>query len=167
MAFCYDCGRECVEGGAPAPVCPEHGPRWKLIRNAPCADVLVERDGRVLLGRRAIEPGRGLWEIPGGFLDLGEHPDDGARREAREELGVDVTLTGFLGTYVDRWGPDWVQVNVYLAETDGEPAPADGEVLVVAWFAPEDLPAEEQMVPGHHRRVRDWASRQSRDRPSD
>ena len=46
---------------------------------------VVRHEGRILLCRRAIEPRRGFWTIPAGYLELNETPEDGARREAREE----------------------------------------------------------------------------------
>jgi 8-oxo-dGTP diphosphatase len=63
------------------------------LRNAkPCAGALVGRDGQVLLGRRAVEPGLGSWDIPGGFLNPWEHPSEAAVREVREETGLQVRL---------------------------------------------------------------------------
>ena len=49
---------------------------------------ILERDGRVLLARRALEPRRGHWDLPGGFLEETEDPVDGLRREFREETGL-------------------------------------------------------------------------------
>ena len=65
---------------------------WRsALRNAKrCASAVIVREGRVLLGRRAGEPGRGQWDIPGGFLNPWEHPADGAMREVREETGLEV-----------------------------------------------------------------------------
>ena len=51
---------------------------------------ILERDGRVLLARRELEPRRGHWDLPGGFLNETEAPADGLRREFREETGLDV-----------------------------------------------------------------------------
>ena len=62
--------------------------------------------GRVLLGRRAVDPGRGLWDLPGGFCDPDETPEDAVRREFREETGAEVEPLAFLGHVVDRYGAD-------------------------------------------------------------
>ena len=64
--------------------------------------VLVDDAGRVLLARRAIDPERGKWDLPGGFLEVGEHPLDGLRRELREETG----LEGVFPTSVNGFGVD-------------------------------------------------------------
>src|SRR5256712_8723378 len=54
----------------------------------PTAVALIMRGGRVLLTRRARPPYAGTWDVPGGFLEAGEHPEAGLRRELREELGM-------------------------------------------------------------------------------
>jgi 8-oxo-dGTP diphosphatase len=62
-------------------------------------DVIVEVGGGIaLIRRRNPPPG---WAIPGGFIDDGERAEDAARREMREELGVDVELVTLLGVYSD------------------------------------------------------------------
>src|SRR5919197_2590450 len=72
------------------------------FRNAkPCAGVLVVRDGKVLLGRRALDPARGTWDIPGGFLEPWEHPVVGAAREVAEETGLIVEPKELLAMLVD------------------------------------------------------------------
>ena len=56
-------------------------------------------DGRIVLTRRAIEPGHGLWVFPGGYVDRGEDVRGAAVREAREEAGIDIQLDGLVGIY--------------------------------------------------------------------
>jgi 8-oxo-dGTP diphosphatase len=53
---------------------------------------LIEANARVLLIRRAVNPGRGLWALPGGYMDAGELPDTALRREVREEVGIDIAV---------------------------------------------------------------------------
>jgi 8-oxo-dGTP diphosphatase len=166
MAFCDECGRPCDAGDEAAarpPACPEHGPRWRLVRSAPCTAVVIEREGRVLLSRRAHEPWAGRWEVPGGFLDHGEHPEDGARREVREELGIAVTLTGLLGIYVHPVpDQDPLLIVVYVGTTDAtdEEVRIDpAEIADWRWFDSADVP--EVMAGDHRRRIDDWLARRA------
>ena len=61
--------------------------------------VITDDQGRIVLVRRAIEPGYGKWVFPGGFIDRGETVEAAALREAREECGLDVRLDGLLNIY--------------------------------------------------------------------
>ena len=73
--------------------------------SAPCVSGLVEDPaGRLLLARRAVEPFLGLWDPPGGFLEEGEHPVDGLRRELLEETGLEAELGPFVGAWMDVYG---------------------------------------------------------------
>src|SRR2546427_2604200 len=64
------------------------------------AEVVVARDGKVLMEKAARGFSKGYWNLPGGFLDFGERPEDGAARECEEELGVSVRVGRHLGTYL-------------------------------------------------------------------
>src|SRR2546425_4794492 len=64
------------------------------------AEVVVARDGKVLMEKAARGFSKGYWNLPGGFLDFGERPEDGARREAEEELGVPARIDRPLGVYL-------------------------------------------------------------------
>jgi len=57
---------------------------------------LIEEGGRILLVRRRFEPGKGLWSIPGGLVELGEPVEEAVKREVREETGIDIELDGLL-----------------------------------------------------------------------
>ena len=61
--------------------------------------VVCTWEERLLLCRRAIEPRKGFWTIPAGFLEQGETPEEGAMREAVEEAGADVGIDALLGVY--------------------------------------------------------------------
>lgn len=76
--------------------CLEHVPQ-------PCVDLVVEREGGVVLVRRQNEPARGEWFWPGGRLYKGEPLDDAAARVAREELGLEVRVNERLGVSEHFW----------------------------------------------------------------
>src|SRR5438445_9531586 len=99
--FCQQCGHamesKTIEGRE-VPTCPKCG--FTAWRNPLVATmVVVESQGGIVLGRRAIEPGYGLWCLPGGFVNHDEDPASAAIRECREEINADVELTALLGTY--------------------------------------------------------------------
>lgn len=60
---------------------------------------VVRHEDKILLCRRAIEPRRGFWTVPAGYLELNETPEDGARREAREEALAELRLGDLLAVY--------------------------------------------------------------------
>eukprot|EP01084_Bolivina_argentea_P038656 71488_1 len=61
--------------------------------------ILATHNNKILLTQRNIDPGRGLWCFPGGFLESGESPHDGIIREIREEIGADIILGPLIGVY--------------------------------------------------------------------
>jgi ADP-ribose pyrophosphatase YjhB (NUDIX family) len=113
---------------------------------APTASALLtDGDGRVLLTRRAGEPGEGLWDLPGGFVDEGEGALATLRRELREELGVEIEPGRLVGSLPDRYGKGgpWT-LNFYWEAriVSGDPAPAD-DVADLHWFPRDALPPRE------------------------
>jgi 8-oxo-dGTP pyrophosphatase MutT (NUDIX family) len=87
---------------------------WRWYANPkPAAGVILERDSSVLLLRRAVEPGLGAWDLPAGYLDPGESPEEAARRETREESGLEIDLVRLIGVYTSR--PGNAVACIYLA----------------------------------------------------
>jgi ADP-ribose pyrophosphatase YjhB (NUDIX family) len=110
----------------------------------PCAGVLITRDGRVLLARRAHEPHQGTWDVVGGFLHPHEHPENGARREAKEETGLDIRLGDLLAVYMDRYGDngDCTLNLYYIAEAPAGDVVAASDASELRWFSPDELPTD-------------------------
>ena len=109
---------------------------------------VVRHDGKILLCKRAIEPRRGYWTIPAGYMELLETPEDGARREAREEANADLTLHELLAVYtVARLSQ--VQL-IYRATMPDGKFSAGAESLEVDLFNWEDIPWQEIAFPTVH-----------------
>lgn len=115
-------------------------------------DVLVVRDGRFLVVERAFPPFG--WSLPGGFVEIGETLEEAARREAREETGLEVVLDDLLGCYSDpaRDPRRHVVSVVYLAHAAGEPRAGD-DARSLRWASLDPPP---DLVFDHGRIVRDY-----------
>jgi 8-oxo-dGTP diphosphatase len=145
--FCSLCGGHV---GRQAPVACPHcdGDHWPHMNAA--AGAMVVHDGRLLLLRREIEPWRGAWCAPGGFSDEGEELVATAVRETREEAGLEIEVTGYLGQWVDEYragtadgdDPSYCCVSYFHARVvDSADARPDGvEMSDWGWFEPDRLP---------------------------
>ena len=117
---------------------------------------VIDDAGRILLIRRADN---GLWAMPGGALEVGETPAEGVVREALEETGVRCAPVALVGVFDSRYCGTTSRHHLYhfvflCRPLDGaapEPASHADEVLDVAWFAEDALPAE--VDPGHVGRI--------------
>jgi ADP-ribose pyrophosphatase YjhB (NUDIX family) len=101
-------------------------------------------DGKVVMVRRAINPGRGLWVFPGGYMDQDETAEEAAARETREEVNLEVRVTGLVGVYSYRTP---VVVIVFACEVLGGELRIDRESLEVRTFAEAEIPWEELAFP--------------------
>ncbi len=108
------------------------------------ADILIARDGEVVLIRRGVEPFKGVWCLPGGHVEEGEQVREAAVREAREETGLDIKVDDILGVYDapgrDPRGP--VISIVYVASPVGGDLDAATDADDARWFPLDDLPDE-------------------------
>ena len=110
--------------------------------SVPGVHALIERDGKILLGRRAFDPGAGCWGLPGGFLEEGEDPAAGLRREVREETGLDVEPGELFGTWMSPHGERTVLCLLWFARPLGGVERAADDVTELGWFGPDELPAD-------------------------
>jgi ADP-ribose pyrophosphatase YjhB (NUDIX family) len=113
-------------------------------------------EDKVLLCRRAIDPRRGFWTMPAGFLEEKESAEDGARREAWEEARAKLALEGLLGLYSV---PRISQVHIiYRARLLSPDVSAGEESLEVRLFAWPEIPWDDLAFPSVH-----WALGHYRD----
>jgi NAD+ diphosphatase len=110
----------------------------------PCVALLVEYEGRLLLGKRAINPQKGLWDILGGFVDSGESVETAVRRELQEETGADVDEMIYLGSLPDTYGERRVPtVNLCFRVALKSPTiRAATDVADLRWFRRDELPSK-------------------------
>ncbi len=106
---------------------------------------VVRHEGRILLCRRAINPRKGFWTLPAGYLETGETPAEGAVREASEEANAAITILGVLAIYtIRRLGQVQIMHQAQLAD----PAISAGaESLEVGLFAWQDIPWKDLAFP--------------------
>jgi len=101
--------------------------------------MLFDDDGRILLLEHVFRPDSG-WGIPGGFLSGSEQPQDGLRRELREEVSIEIDEVEFLFA---RTLPRPRQVEIYFrARVIGDPKPSSFEIKQAQWFTLNELPEE-------------------------
>jgi 8-oxo-dGTP diphosphatase len=129
--------------------------RAPLYENpVPAACIVVADDrSRILLVKRGVSPKIGWWCLPGGFLEIGESPEDGALRELEEETALAGKIDRLLGATVgpsEAYGAVLV-VGYSVRNFTGSPRAKD-DALDVAWFSHEDLP--ELAFESHARFVR-------------
>jgi 8-oxo-dGTP diphosphatase len=102
----------------------------------------IHRDGKVLLIKRKFEPNKGRWSLPGGLLEVGEDPEEAAKREVREELGIEVVTEGILqvANEVIKDGQGRVRYHFvlvdYLMRPLGDKITLNEESEEYAWFEP-------------------------------
>ena len=103
--------------------------------------VFVERDDQVLLIQRAVEPGKGKWALPAGFVDYDEAPEAAAVRETLEETALRIRIDKLLAVFPKR---DHGLANIIIAYSativGGEPQAGD-DAAAVGWFTRGNLPA--------------------------
>lgn len=96
--------------------------------------IIRDGTGRVLLVRRANEPGRGLWSLPGGRIEPGESEEAAVVREVREETGLVVRVDGLAG----RVGIGWYDIADFVCTVTGGTLAAATDADDVAWTVPGD-----------------------------
>lgn len=141
--FCPVCAgrlesRQLKPGDPERLVCSACGFVYYLDPKIAVGTIIRTDDNRIVLVRRAIEPGYGLWVFPGGYVDRGEEITAAARREAKEESGLDIRLDGLINLY--SYAGRTPIIVVYAATIVGGQLCADDECLEARLFEAGAIP---------------------------
>ncbi len=116
--------------------------------------IIAMPDTRIVLVRRAIEPGYGLWVFPGGYVDRGEVVSTAAVREAREEAGIKIRLEGLVSIY--SYPERLPVIIVYAATATTADLRHDDESLEIATFGESEIPWEKLAFRSTREALRDY-----------
>lgn len=157
--FCPACGqpvesRLLEEDHRPRLVCPDGHVTWRNPRVV--VGALPVKAGRVYLARRAIDPGLGRWTYPGGFMEVGESAQEGARRETEEETELRIDVGELIGVY-SRPHVGIVTIVFAADVVGGRPEPA-AETTEVRGFDPDEIPWDELAFTTVESALRDWVA---------
>ena len=141
--FCPSCGgalvKRTLKAGEPDRlVCGACGFVFYLDPKVAVGTIISTPDSRLVLVRRAIEPGYGLWVFPGGYVDRGEELGAAAIREAREESGLEVRLERLVNIY--SYPGAALIIVVYAATAVAGELCSDEECLEARLFEPDNIP---------------------------
>ena len=114
-------------------------------------------DHRIVMVRRAIEPGYGKWVFPGGYVDRGEEITLAAIREAREEAGIEIAIDHLINVY--SYAGRTPIIVVYAARYLSGELVVDDEGLEARAFEPQEIPWEELAFRSTHDALRDYLKR--------
>ena len=157
--FCPRCGgaleRRLLKPSEPERlVCMQCGFVFYLDPKIAVGTIIQAGDGRIVLVRRAIEPGYGKWVFPGGYVDRGEPLTAAAIREAREECGLDVRLDGLVNIY--SYPGRAPVIVVYAATAIGGTLAVDEESLEVMELDTSAIPWDDLAFRSTHEGLRDY-----------
>ena len=154
--YCQRCGTRLGERhieGMMRPHCPSCGFVVFLDPKVAAVALVTDGDGLVMV-KRGVEPEYGKWAFPSGYVDRGEVVEAAARREVKEETGLDVELDNLVGVYSLEGNP--VVLVVFSAHIIGGLVEVGHDALDVRTFPLTDLP--ELPFPHDKRMLEDWLS---------
>ena len=144
--YCPKCGAAALRVvGQKLLRCAECGFELYLNPAAAVAGVIVDQRGRMVVLVRGKEPGRGKWDLPGGFADPGETVEEALRREVREEIGLEVTALRYLGSWPNIYEYMGVRYRTldmgFVCEVTGVSGakPMEDEIAEVLFLDPQEI----------------------------
>ena len=141
--YCPMCGASlthCERNGEVRPICPAcdytvyYDPKVAVV-------MLLIQDDQVLLIKRAVDPQKGMWALPAGFVNAGENPQDAAMREVQEETNLLASHLRLLDVFHNPGDGSADIIIAYQLECVGGELLAGDDALEAAWFSMDELPA--------------------------
>jgi len=146
LRYCPKCGAAALRAvGQKLLRCGACGFELYLNPAAAVAGIVRDEQGRILVLVRGEDPGRGQWDLPGGFVDPGDTAEEALRREVREEIGLEVQVLRYLCSYPNLY--DYMGVRyrtldlgyVCAVAEAAEAKPREGEIEAILRLRPEEI----------------------------
>jgi ADP-ribose pyrophosphatase YjhB (NUDIX family) len=160
--FCSKCGSPMRRGVPPEDhrerhICTACAWIHYLDPKVACGTI-AELDGKFALIQRNIEPKKGFWSFPCGFMEIDETTEQAALRETREETGLEVELQGLVGAYSynESYFGGSIVVIVYRAKVLGGRLCASDDCCDAKLIGPTEIPWEKLAFASSHSALRDW-----------
>jgi 8-oxo-dGTP diphosphatase len=163
--FCARCGHElemrALEDHRTRPVCPACG-YIVYLNPMIAAGVIAEReDGKIVLVLRGENPGKGLWVLPAGFMEINETVEAAATRECLEETGLTVELGDLWGvwSYHHEYKQSSGVLVIYAARVIGGEPRAGSDSVIAKFFALDEITVEQLAFSTHREALDKWRAR--------
>ncbi|MFC1568814.1 NUDIX domain-containing protein [bacterium] len=121
-----------------------HSCGWIYYNNPrPCVTAVIHQNQEILFIQRSVPPGIGKWDFPGGFMEIGEHPEQALQREINEEIGAIITHMQLLGFYPDTYDIEEsipILNMTYLCQIKNLNQTDSEEFDEMKWFSISELP---------------------------
>ncbi|OGY86879.1 MAG: hypothetical protein A2233_05520 [Candidatus Kerfeldbacteria bacterium RIFOXYA2_FULL_38_24] len=115
------------------------------------AAIILNKEGKILLQKRGLNPGKGKWDLPGGFMLSGETAEEGVKREVKEEVGIEIYDLVYFSSAANIYAYqeiDYPTIDLcFIATTKEIPKPQDQEVWHAVFLAPEEVDLQKIAFP--------------------
>ena len=144
LPFCERCGSSNMQVHGNARTCTQCHSIF-YVNPRPCNAVYItDHQGRYLLVTRKVAPFAGMYDVPGGFIDVAETAEHSVERELAEELGVSITQLSYVCSLADRYEYKGIRYHtlglIYTARLDSKTITVGDDVSAYAFFDPLHIP---------------------------
>jgi NAD+ diphosphatase len=159
--FCPECGGKCNKTGAKRFDCQVCQKSWFDQPEAAVAAIIRNRNGEILFIKRKLDPAKGTWSVPGGFVDNYEPLETALKREVNEEAGVNIHhiryFESLTNDYVFKDYTFPIVIAVFTAESEDPGKTNDQkEVAEVFWVKPTAVDPEKIGLPDVKQAMMDY-----------
>jgi NAD+ diphosphatase len=158
--YCPQCAGKFHPVGKNSLVCEKCDFHYYVNARPTNAVILENEHGDILLVERKFDPGKGLWDLPGGFIDINETAEESMSREAQEELGVTIKNIKYISSSADLYTFKGITYNticfIFTAQTDDtEIKPAD-DAASFQFFPKNRLPLDKIAFPSLRKALEEY-----------
>lgn len=144
LNYCLICGEELEKKEENLLICKPNKHSY-YINPRPCnSAILQNKKGEMLLAKRKYPPKKDYWDLPGGFINLAETAEESARREIKEELGINVKILKYIGSFYDFYPYkdfNYATISfVFSSLLEDEKIQPKDDVSEVRWFQQDEIP---------------------------